>query len=168
MKGLGALLVLLGAVLGGAGLCRERRKRQRLLRDLIQGLTLILGELQLHAAPLGEVLSAAERAAGGAGTFFAAVRESMELLGEESFSDLWKREAEERLSALPAAARDELVRLGAILGRVDLESETEGIAACRNTLTAQLETERAQTPGFQKLTLGLCACAGALLAIILF
>lgn len=168
MRVLGILLVILGAVLAGEALCRERKRRQRQLRDLIQGLNLMLGELQLHASPLDELLSLAEGPAGEAGCFFAAVGDSMERLGEESFSEIWRRAAENRLPGLNAASRDELARLGVILGRMDLEAETEAVAACRDALLSQLAAERAELPGFRRLSLGLSVCVGALLAILLF
>ena len=168
MKALGVLLVLFGAVQMGESLCRERKRRQRQLRDLIQGLNLVLGELRMHASPLVELLSLAEGAAGDAGCFFAAVRDRMERLGEESFSEIWRREAETRLPGLNASSRDELVRLGVILGRMDLEAETEAVAACRDALRSRLDAEREELHGFRRLALGLSACCGALLAILLF
>ena len=167
MKSMGAVLVLLGTWGMGVSLCRERKRREHLLRDLIQGLTLMLGELQTHASPLGELLYHVSGNAGEASAFFLSVVRGMERLGDESFAEIWQREAEEKLSSLRPSWLDELRRLGVILGRVDLENEREALAACRNDLTTKLEAERAEALGLQRLRIGLWGCAGALLVILL-
>lgn len=163
----GAVLLILGAFLLGAGLCRERRRREDLLRELLQAFSLMEGDLRLCAAPTAELLDRPGQTGGEAGAFFAAVRAALPQLGERSFAELWRRELRRCLPELDGEDRKELEHLGQVLGRTDLETETQALSACTQYLAQRLEDERGRAANDQRLSLGLCLCGGLMLVIVL-
>ncbi len=168
MKGLGAVLLILGAFLLGTRLCRERKRHEALLGELVQALTSMKGELQLRSAPLSELLDRPGGAKGEAAAFFAAVRAALPQLGEKSFAQLWQQELGCCLPDLDREEKEELERLGQILGRMDLEAEVQALSACLTYLSERLAEERRKAPNDRRVSLGLCLCGGLLLVIVLF
>lgn len=168
MKGLGSAMLMLGAFLLGARLCRERRKHEALLKDLIQALSFIKGELELRASPISELLECPGAAEGEAGAFFASLRAALPQLGERSFAELWFQELRRCLPELAGEEREALEGLGQILGRMDLDTEVQALSTCVACLARRLEEERRNAPNYDRVSLGLCLCSGLLLAIVLF
>ena len=154
---------------GGFGwyLVAQHKKEEQMLRQLLAALDFMECELQYRLTPLPDLC-----------------REVSSQSGNE-LKKLWMRLAEslesqissdvsgcmgDALSAcppLPGKTRKNLIRLGNILGRFDLDGQLNGLESirhgCRKDL-ALLETSRdIRLRSYQ--TLGLCA--GAALAIIL-
>lgn len=164
----GAALIIAALVLGALSYLKQRRERMRLLEQLSAALNMAAGELSLRALPLPrlfELLSG--RAQGAAAEFFAALCDGMDRLGEENFSTLWDKAAREKLPELMPEEREELKRLGAVLGRYELERQLEALRACAAVFDGALCRARRDYPDRRRLTLGLSACAGVLLIILL-
>ena len=167
VKPFGALLILVGAFSMGMTLCRERQSRLRTLRELLSVLEQLQGELELRSPPLPELFAQlALSAQGETSGFLRSMAEDLDQLGERSFFELWRQRVLCCLASLPPTARDELIRLGMVLGRLDLEAELRGLSACRAVLGRELEQLRSQAPARRRLILGLSAAAG-LVAVIL-
>lgn len=167
-KLLGALLITAALVLTALVYLKQRRERIRLLEELAAALSAAAGELSLRALPLQrlfELLST--RAKGPAEEFFAVLFKRMDRLGEEDFFTLWEKTAVEKLPGLTPAEREEFSRLGAVLGRYELERQLEALSACAAAFDEAARRARQDYPDRRRLTLGLSACAGALLIIIL-
>lgn len=167
VKPVGALLILAGAVSIGLTLCRERQNRLRTLRELLSALEQLQGQLELRSPPLPDLFAElADCAQGECCGFLRGIAEDLDQLGERSFYELWRRQVQRCLVSLPPTARDELIRLGTVLGRLDLEAELRGLSACRKVLGGQLEQLRSQEPSRRRVILGLSAATG-LVAVIL-
>jgi len=168
MKGFGTALLIVGSFLLGTRLCRERRRYEGILRELIRALSFMKGELQLRAAPIAELLEYPAGTKGDTGSFFAALLAALPQLGERCFAELWLHELRRCLPELRGEEREEMEGLGQILGRMDLDAEVQALSACVACLSRRLEEERKNAPDFQRVSLGLCLCGGLLFAIVLF
>lgn len=164
----GAALILTACL--GAGLLRTAsvRRRMETLRGLCGALELAEGELETRLTPLPELVRLlAGRSSGQTGDFFRLLDASFGFLGAEDFAALWSRAAATALTALSSADREELVRLGQVLGRFELDRQLAALEACVRALRGELEAARVRYPGDRRLSLGLGAAAGALLIVVL-
>lgn len=164
----GAALIIAALSLGALSYLKQHRERMRLLEQLSAALDMAVGELSLRALPLPrlfELLSG--RTQGAAAEFFSALCEGMDRLGDENFSTLWDEAATGKLPGLMPEEREELMRLGAVLGRYELERQLEALHACSAVLGDALCRTRRDYPERRRLALGMSACAGALMIILL-
>lgn len=169
MKYLGALLILLSALAFGVRLCAEKRQHNRILRDLLECLELLQGELELSGAPIPELLqSLAEKVSGETGAFLCRLSIGMERLGEDSFSQIWSETAKSCFSLLCQEEKEELCRMGSILGRLDLDAQLRALRYCCCFLRGRLEEAVRAYPDKRRLTLSLCACAAVFTVILIF
>lgn len=164
----GAGLIFAALAFGALIYLNTRRQRMELLAQLSAALDTAAGELSLRSLPLPRLFALlAGRGAGGAAAFFTALCTGMDRLGEEDFFTLWTNAAEDNLSALYPAEREEIARLGAVLGRYELERQLAAIRDCRAAIDGALSQARQEYPNRRRLALGLSGCAGVLLIIIL-
>lgn len=167
-KLLGAVLIIAALSLGAINYLKQRRERMKLLEQLSAALNTAAGELSLRALPLPRLFELlASRTQGAAETFFSALCDDMDRLGDEDFFTLWERDTREMLPGLMPDELEELSRLGAVLGRYELERQLEGLRACAAAFDEALHRARQDYPDRRRLALGLSACAGLLLIIIL-
>ena len=147
---------------------REKRASIHCLRDVTAALELLYGELELHATPLPEAISRAARyCSGGGQALFQNLAILLIKLGEETFSDLWKKAVQLSCGSLSAPELEELERLGFSLGRYELSTQLREIRSCIAKLSRCRE-ERAQSyPLERRLWLGLSAAAGCFLVILM-
>ncbi|MBR3473928.1 MAG: stage III sporulation protein AB [Oscillospiraceae bacterium] len=167
IKCLGAILILTSSLWLGKDVCAEKKRRAGLLRDLMECLDLLRGELELRAAPIPDLLlSLSEKNGGEIACFLRRVCSGMERIGEVSFSLIWRQAGESCLFYLQREEKEEIFRLGSVLGSLDLDAQLRALRYCCGFLQARLEEERRAYPVRRRLTLGLCAC-GAVLAIVM-
>ncbi len=168
MKLLGAALILAACLGAGAVYALAKRQRMETLQGLWGALGLMEGELETRLSPLPELVRlAAAEAQGQAGAFLDSLSGRLDRLGEAEFAQLWREAAEEQLSALNPEEREEICRLGLVLGRYELEKQLAALGACRAILRTGLDEAVLRYPGEKRLGLGLGAAAGALLVIAL-
>ena len=168
MKGAGALLVMASCLYYCGQICQGKRLRIRELRGLIECLEHMLGELELRGASTPELLGRmCELSEGETGVFFHRLKEAMSRLGEESFSLLWRETAAQALRFLSPGELDEMIRAGAVLGRLDLEAQLRTLRFLRGVLQNAMEDERRSFPLRRKLLYGLCACGGLFLIVLI-
>lgn len=164
----GAALIIAALIIGALCYLKQRRERMKLLEQLSAALNSAAGELSLRALPLPMLFGClAGRTQGAAAEFFSALCDGMDRLGDENFFAVWDRTAKEKLPGLMPDEREELGRLGAVLGRYELERQLEALHACAAAFDAALLRARQDYPNLRRLALGLSACAGFLLIILL-
>ena len=169
MKLLGAAMILTASFC--AGIIHSLTKRQRIdnLQEICSALALMEGELGARLTPMPELIRLlAGRAPGQTGAFFSVLSASMDRLGEEDFASLWQMAVRQTMRSMEEAEREELCRLGLILGQYELEKQLAAIRTCMVVLRGGLETAQNKYLTEKKLSLGLPAAAGALLIIVLF
>lgn len=167
MRIAGAALILAAFVAAGLGAVGGKKRRIGVLRSLTGALERMEGELDTRVTPLPELCRLLSADGGQAGAFFAAVAASLDRLDRLTFSQLWREAGEACLGALEPEEREELDRLGQILGRYALPEQTAAIRACRAALRGRLEAAERAYPEQRRLSLGLGASAGLLLIIVL-
>lgn len=168
MRMLGAVLILLSSFLFALQILREKKERIRALIELGHSLKLMRGELTLHASPLPDLLNTVARlSAGVSERLFREMAEALDRLGEESFAGLWREKVLLCCRCLPSEAREELIRLGSILGRFSLEDQLQGLERCSQVFSCKTEELDRSLFSFRRMTCGLCFSGGAFLVIIL-
>ena len=167
LKLVGAALLAGGGLALGLGAAGELTRRVDTLNALAAALGLLESELALRAPATPELMerlarSAPEPAAG----LFREVARGLPRLGEVDFLTLW-RAGLARLDALTEEDRRPLLELGAVLGRYDVEAQTQAAAAARRELeeTARRLAARRREEGRSYAAVGLTL--GLLLAVVL-
>ena len=164
----GAGLILAALAFGALVYLNTRRQRIELMAQLSAALDTAAGELSLRSLPLPRLFELLEKRSGGAAAeFFGALCTGMDRLSEEDFSTLWESAAEEHLGLLHSTEREEIDRLGAVLGRYELQRQLAAVRDCRAAMDRALSSARQDYPTQRRLALGLSATTGALLIIIL-
>lgn len=155
---LGAGLLALAGGLLGYEKKAELKRRRASLRQLCVALGRMESELVTLQTPLPQLLARLEDC-----PFFLLVSAGF---GGEPLERLWRRAAE--VQPIPAADRQTLGELGAVIGRYDAQRQAAEIALTRRQLSehgAALEREIAERG---RHFAGLGAALGAMLAAILF
>lgn len=167
LRGIGAALVLGGALWTGWQAARELSRRVRTLRTLTDGLSWLERELSFRLSPLGPLLwKLGERTEGAAGAFFRrCARAAQESNGE--FSDEWRAAAETLLGFLPGRAVDSLTRLGEGIGRYDWREEQKLLSLTLEELRAVQAETAAESARQSRLYRTLSAAVGAALVVLL-
>lgn len=168
VKLIGGALIFAAFLLGALVCLRLRRQRTDTLNQLCTALDRAEGELSLRGLPLPRLFELLSKCStGAAGFFFSELSQSMDRLGEEDFHTLWLRAAEKCLAALRQPEREEIDRLGGVLGRYGLTEQLSAIRACSAELRRALDCARQDYPRSRRLLLGMASAAGAMLIILL-
>lgn len=168
MRPVGALLLVLAFFLAAAGSLREKKERLRCLRDICLALQLLRGEMECRSAPFSETIEVLLPQLKGAGkSLFLFLSQSLSCLGEASFSELWEQAAAQSCQVLREEERQQLSRLGLVLGRYELEAQLRELAACHALLQSREREAAENYPVQRRLQLGLALSSGAVLAILL-
>lgn len=168
MRYVGSFFIIFACLGMGISYATQKRKRMETLIGMCAALELMKGEIQTKLSSLPELsLTIARRSGAPAAEFFTQLYRSLENLGEDGFADIWKRTAEKTLCSLDAGELEEINSLGNIIGRCELDMQTEAIAYCLSFLKNELQNARLQYPSERKLGIGLGAASAALLLISL-
>lgn len=148
LKAIGAAFVLAGTLFGGYSQVFRLRKRERLLRDLLESLQYMQAELCFRAAPLGEVLGRLE---GGmraeVGRFYGDWRAELGRKPDGSRGEMGSRVIGRWLRLLSEEEQQVFFFLFGILGRYDLEVQKNALEEAGVKLrhfTEKAEEERAR------------------------
>ncbi len=167
IKGIGALLIVLGCGGFGFSMAAAHRREEAALRQLLLVLDLMECELQYRLTPLPELLLLAERET--TGVIQRVLRRLRKELEAQVSPDA-RTCMEAALAAfpeLPAMVCGGLRNLGISLGRFDLPGQLQGIhtarGECQSALDRLCSNRDNRLRSYE--TLGLCA--GAALAILL-
>ncbi len=169
MKLLGAILILTAGILGGILLLLDKKKRRDDYWSLAAALELLRGELSSEAVPLALGIERANAHTKGMGKeLLSAVSSGLDELGERSFGEIWDKALAETCSWLAAEPASEIRKLGAELGRFDLEVQLRSLDACALYLKEQWRRQKNAYPAERRVALGLSFCFTALLVILLY
>ena len=165
-KWIGTVFVIVSCGGFGFGVANGYRRRERLLRQLLEILETMESELEFRLTPLPQLVRGAAGEATGVlrAVFLNLARE----LDWQSASDAagCMRIAMDKCHDLPPCLKRPLRQLGQTLGRFDLAGQTQSLKAvqdcCRLELSRLERNRDVRLRSYQ--TLGLCA--GAALAIL--
>ena len=164
----GAVLLTCGAAALGFSAAGALTRRVASLRALLGALELMDRELSFRLTPVPELLDRlASQAAAPAGPFFAACRDGLGALGEQSLAGIWRRALADRPMDLSREDQDILGELGEILGRYDGPGQREALGEIRTRLGRQLEGAQEESRRMGRVYGALGLTAGSMLAILL-
>ena len=148
-------------------LLAEKRKAESAasFRDMLEQL---LGFLERESSPMPELLQLLQnRVHGVSALFTATLQDSMDMLGEHSFRELWRR-------ALYSHSEDmdqELLRIleepGAVLGHFELARQLDAVGLCLHELRRYCEKQRREQPQKARLAIGLTLSVSLMAGILL-
>lgn len=167
LKGIGALLIVVGCASVGIRLANAHRKEEHTLRRLIAALDYMECELQYRLLPLPELCRQTANVCDGVlQGVFAALADELDAQAAPDVA-LCLRAVLARQKQLPEQTEQALCLLGNSLGRFDLEGQLTGLETVRGECRAKLGklTANGEVRIRSYQTLGLCA--GAALAILL-
>lgn len=168
MRIIGAFLAFCAC--GAIGVMRifAERKRIDLLTALCGAFSVMKAELSAHLTALPDLAKMlSQQGKGDAADFFSALDARMDALGKCCFDEIWRESAAETLCLLKEDELQEVLNVGAVLGRGELEMQLNAIDRCVSSLYAVLEGARTQQPQQSKLTLGVSLAAGTLIVVML-
>ncbi len=167
IKLLGASLIIFASLKWGYDSILMLKRRTDLLSEFIASLNIMSGEICVSMVPMSDVL---ERLSVSGGQFvrpfYKKVLNSMERLGAESFSDIWKDGISE-LCLLNENEKKIILDMGEVLGRFDINKQGETIHYAEIRLTKALEDAMEKRKSDTKVYGAFSAAAGLLTVIIL-
>ena len=168
MRAIGATVILLAALSLGVAEFREKERHRRCLQQLCTALDLLEAELGTNAKPLADVFQElASRSKGDMLRFFRFLSDGFAYLDRISFFELWKEAVCVCLPRLTSGEREELLRLGGVLGKYELSRQCAALRQCAAFLGEELDRQRAHGRREDKLVMALPTALGLLLVILL-
>ena len=168
MRAVGAFTILLAALSLGVCILLERKRRRSCLRQLCTSLDLLEAELGTNAKPLADMFrDLSSQSEGDMLHFFHFLSEGFAYLDRISFFELWKEAVGLCLPQLTSRERDELIRLGGVLGKYELSRQCAALERCTSFLREELNRQQERSRGEDKLMLALPTALGLLLVILL-
>ena len=168
MRILGFLLIIGSSALLGINYSAEKKMRINDLNTFIYMLELLGAELSNRLYPLPELFEKiSPKLIGASASFVKILNLNMSVLGEKNFETIWSESFFTCGPSLAEKESDEIISLGKVLGRYDLEVQLAAIEACVVSLKESEKKASCEFPQLRQLSLGLSVSAGMLLAIFL-
>ena len=168
MKLTGALFCVTAFLFAGFSYLETEKRKLKACSGLSDALTVMKNELCAKLLPLKELTErASESSQGCVKLFFEKVLDDFGRIGEEDFSAIWNRTAEESFAFLTPEQLGMLCRPGTVLGKSAGETQTEALEATALYFRAEAERIKEKLPEIRKLAIGLSACMGLLTVIAL-
>ena len=165
---LGAVLLTCGGAAIGFSAAAALTRRARGLRAVLGALELLERELSFRLTPLPDLLARlAQLAAPPASGFFAACREGLDQLGEQSMAQIWAAALARRPMDLAPEDKNILLELGGVLGRYDGPGQREALGEIRARLLCQAERAEEESRRMGRVYGALGLSAGSFLVIVL-
>ena len=160
-------------VLGAWGYLGWRRMRWYSCRtdalwDLALGLERLAGELEDRTGELPDLLERLSAEESWSGRLFGCCRAQLERLGEQPLARLWEDGVRGAQLPLSREEGEVLLRLGAVLGRYDRERQRDAVDRTAQTFRTWAEQAAREHREQGKLSVMLCAAAGAVLVLMLY
>lgn len=161
------MLIAAAAVYGGGSYTALKREQLNELNALCHTLRLMQDELETRALPLPELAAQLDTRTENAGkALLSGLLRRLPELGSRDFQNIWEECVTESVKHSEEAARL-LCTLGSFLGRYDVDSQSEAIRSCRETLEKLRATAAEALPQTRRLGMGLALTSGALIVITL-
>ena len=168
MKFLGFVLVTVSSAVCGLCYCTGKSEHVNDLRSFCLMIEIMQGEITYRLSPLPELaVSVSERVQGRASNFLSVLSLNLNFLGEKDFDRIWCESLEACRPELDEKELEAIAALGKILGRYDVNTQSEAISVSLTYLRSKLNKESSELPQLKKLSLSVSMSAGALLAILL-
>lgn len=166
-KAWGAAAILLASLLGACVRLRAKRERIALLCALRDSLRNMQRQIAERRHGLGEIFAelSCEKENGATACFYAALRDRMDSLREQGFSQLWRAAAEEGFAE--EELRRILIPLGDCLGSSETDMQLAALEDAARELDNLARSDREKLPGERRMSLALSLCLGAFAVIIL-
>ena len=167
MRIIGIMLVAAAAVYSGVSYTTLKREQLNELEALCHLLRLMQDELETRALPLTELASLLEARTENAGkVLLSGLLLRLPELGSQDFQSIWEESVTESVKHSEEAVRL-LCRLGAFLGRYDVDSQLEALRSCREAMEKLRAAAAEALPQTRRLGMGLALTSGALIVITL-
>lgn len=169
LVGAGMTIVCCGAM--GAGVCRDMRKRIRLLQELRRMAIILTSEITYANAALEEAFAElAKRLADPAGAFFGHVRQRMQEGEHGVLGEIFKKQSlrDFKGSGLKKTDLESLWTLGGQLGYLDTEMQKKTLAYYLEQVNAACMQAQEEYKEKEKLFRCLGISAGIFLVILLY
>ncbi len=168
IKLIGAMMVILGCGGYGVLLAMNHRREVSALRQLEQGVNVMIWELEYRLTPLPELCRlGAERAQGAVGTCLSALADALDKQVSPDVG-VCITYALKIVPSVPKYAASQLNALGQTLGRFDLPGQITALNQCKQACLSQLEVLEHHQPQRLRSYKTIGFCTGAALAILLF
>lgn len=168
LKLTGAGLIAAACVLASAIYITGEKARIRELREICELLRLMRGELETRLTPLPELIHVlTEKTEGSAKSFLALMEKELENLGEREFGTIWAQAAETSFAQIQQEEREEVKKLGGVLGRYSVEIQLEQLKGSMDKLTERWRITAEKAPERSRVGTGMICALGALLLIAL-
>lgn len=168
LKLTGAGLIAAACVLASAIYIAGEKARIRELKEICELLRLMQGELETRLTPLPELIhELREKTEGSAKSFLAGLERELEKLGERDFDTIWAEAAETSFTQIEEGEREEVKKLGGVLGRYSLEIQLEQLKGSMDKLTERWRLSAEKAPERSRVGTGMICALGALLLIAL-
>lgn len=164
MRLIGAAFVAASGLLAGFAAARSYRTEAERGAALCRMLELLMFELERFHTPLPELFrSLAARTDGEAAALCRRVADGLAADDPGTFSDIWNA------CAAPCAPADRTILqpLGGVLGRYGTEEQLAAVGDCLRLARRRRDELRSAAGQRGRLAVSLCACGGALLAVLL-
>ena len=161
------MLVAAAAVYSGVSYTTLKREQLNELEALCHLLRLMQDELETRALPLPELAALLEtRTENASSVLLSGLLRRLPELGSRDFQNIWEESVTESVKHSEEAVRL-LCRLGAFLGRYDVDSQLEALRSCREAMEKLRAAAAEALPQTRRLGMGLALTSGALIVITL-
>ena len=168
MKLTGALFCVTAFLFAGFSYLETEKRKLKACSGLSDALTVMKNELCAKLLPLRELAERAEDSAEGCvKLFFRSILDDFDRIGERDFSEIWKKAAEESFAFFSTEQLEKLCRPAALLGKSAGETQAEALEETALYFRTEAERIKGKMPERRKLAIGLSACMGLLMVIVL-
>lgn len=167
IKFAGLLMLIAGTTSAGVYAVKQMEYREKLLRGLVESLELLEWELGFRRPRMKELFChLASKMTGAVATFYSACAERVDQT-EVSLANVWELSACEHLNGLNKEDFEALFVLGSVLGRYDVQSQKESVAAVCERLRGRISQAADQRRQKGKVYGTIGAAAGILVGVLL-
>lgn len=156
---IGAIMVIVGCSCVGFSMAIVHRKTESSLARLICAIEYMECELQYHLTPLPELCVMTSEHVSGEISFVFRELANLMVSQQQQNAKACMDDALERVNAIPSLTRDNLLKLGQVMGRFDLQGQLSGLASIKELVRRDLDglqiDKDARLRSYQ--TLGICA-----------
>lgn len=163
----GACMIMGSFLYSGINIVNTKKERICALREIIHALRQLHAELNARLSPLPEITGRLSKTKGKyAPVFFSEISAALIHLGEISFGEIWRNAADKSLGCIGTPEKEELKRLGNMLGTYELAEQLNAILLCCTFLEEKLSCFEKKLSEQERTYIGICSVLGVLVAVV--
>ena len=167
MKIIAFVLIMLSACGFGFELNKSQKRRMEQLYSLLRYTDYIYAELSARPCSMDELSAKAMSVSSGSiQPFLKELMQNFELLGSESFAQIWRR-ACGRLTYINDRQREIMAALGERLGNFELVLQLKAIQGCNEELKREYDKMKSEYPNNSKLCIALPCTVACMILLVL-